>query len=129
MPAARARKSSTSSGRPRRPRPRYLGLEAAGREPFPPSSSAWAARLSDARVRAGAGLFSFRVVRAEGPRAVVEVEARDLPAARSAWNLTLGPSAGVTLRTWRSWGTLLGAKAWLAEGRGTPTRRPDAYPS
>ena len=36
MPPASPRKSSTSSGRPERPRARYLGVEAAG-EPVPSS--------------------------------------------------------------------------------------------
>jgi len=120
MPPARARKSSTSSGRPRRPRPRYLGVEAAGGEPFPLSSStAWVPRLRDAFDAAGLAQVPFRVVRTEGPRAIVEVEARHVPAARRAWNPEMQGARGCSLGTTKTWGTLQGAKAWLARARTT----------
>jgi len=55
----------------------------------------------------------FRVIRADGRRAVVEVEHLDAATARAAW--TSVARDGPSLVTRRTWGTLLGAKAWLRE--------------
>ncbi len=122
MPPASPRKSSTSSGRPRRPRPRYLGLEVAG-EPLPsPASARWGPLLGEAATAAG-GAPWFRVIRADAGAAIVEVEARDVAAARRAWNRAAGEGSP-GLRTARSWGTLVGAKRWLAR-RGAPPARGD----
>jgi hypothetical protein len=52
-------------------------------------------------------------VRAEGRRAIAEVDHRAAAAARAVWN---GPAAGspeLILATRRTWGTLVGAKRWL----------------
>jgi hypothetical protein len=113
------RKSSTSSARSSDPRPRYLGLEVAG-EHLPPLSPRWwegtLRRRSDG-VSPGVG---FRLIRSDGPRAVVEVEHRQVAAARTLWTAAL--DGGLRLATVRTWGTLVGAKAWLSEPR--PRRPP-----
>jgi hypothetical protein len=128
MRPVKARKSSTSSGsRPRRPRARYLGLEAAT-EPFPSTSpSVWVGRLRRALVDAGSPGLPFRLVRSEGRRAIIEVEALDAPAARRAWNRDVGPDD--RMRTERTWGTLVGAKAWIGRARKAPRRDGPAAPA
>jgi hypothetical protein len=111
------RKSSTSSGRAK-PRPRYLGLEAAG-EPvprLPPRGWETALRSAWARTRADPPPLRFRIVRSDGRRAIVEVEHAVLPAARAAWNGAAPDLPGLTLRTKRTWGTLVGAKRWWRAG-------------
>jgi hypothetical protein len=113
------RKSSTSSGRPTTYRPRYLGIEVAG-EPFPrPSPRWWEATLRAGLERAPGGIAGkFRLIRADGRRAVAEVDHRAAAAARSAWN---GPAPGapqLTLSTRRTWGTLVGAKRWMRHAGG-----------
>jgi hypothetical protein len=110
------RKSSTSSVRPE-PRPassRYLGLEVAG-EPVPPNpSSRWASWLAEGLAAAGAASLPIRLVRSEGGRAVVRVPAHDALTARRALDGASVARGSVVLRTVRTWGTLVGAKAWLA---------------
>jgi hypothetical protein len=127
MPPASPRKSSTSSGRPERPRARYLGVEAAG-EPVPSRLPPWGLWLHDALVGAGVPGLSFRLIRSEGPRAVIRVAREDAAVARRAWNTARTPSGSGPLRTLRTWGTLVGAKAWVAaaeRGRpGAPERTP-----
>jgi len=116
MPAARARKSSTSSGRPARPRARYLGIEVAG-EPVPPlTAAAWPGHLREALAAAGAGSLGFRLIRSSASRAIVEVKHASAPAAREAWN-AVGRRSELAprIRTVRTWGTLAGAKRWLGE--------------
>jgi hypothetical protein len=117
------RKSSTSSGRrSAAPRPRYLGLEVAG-EHLPAPSPRWWETTLRARAGLGPSPFRFRLIRVEGPRAVVEVDQRTLAVARTVWPGTLEP--GTELVSVRTWGTLVGAKAWLRDG--TPpavARRP-----
>ena len=122
MRPARARKSSTSSGRPATPRTRYLGVELSG-EPLPAlSTSRWAAWLRSGR--SGEAPPSYRLVRFEGGRAVVKVAARDAQAARKAWDgAGVAGDPALTLRTARTWGTLVGAKAWLAARRRSPGAR------
>jgi hypothetical protein len=106
------RKSSTSSARSAAPRPRYLGLEVAG-NPLPPLSPRWWDATLRRRGSGPAAAVAFRVVRCDGPRAVVEVGHRQLAAARAAWP---GPlEGGLALTTVRTWGTLVGAKAWLLQ--------------
>ena len=122
MRPARARKTSTTSDRPgKRSGPtRYLGLEVAG-EPVPSvSPGRWLAWLSEGLASAGAGGAPLRVIRSEGARAIVRVRGRDAPAARRAWNGTPLAGGTVVLRTVRTWGTLVGAKAWLGPGRRRP---------
>jgi hypothetical protein len=69
----------------------------------------------------------FRLIRVEGRRAVVEVGHVDVARARVAWNQVVIPPQG-NLATYRTWGTLVGAKRWLrsedsAAGRGTARSR------
>jgi hypothetical protein len=56
----------------------------------------------------------FHVVRSAGDRAIVEVEHAVAARARAAWNVTL-ERPGARLATVRTWGTLVGAKAWLRQ--------------
>ncbi|HTT73955.1 MAG TPA: hypothetical protein VMG99_07435 [Thermoplasmata archaeon] len=116
------RKSSTSSGRSR-PRPRYLGIEAAGEHLPPLSPRGWESALTGAAAALRpAGPLPFRLVRFAGRRAIVEVEHAAVADARRAWN---GPRDGIVLATRRTWGTLVGAKRWL---RAPPPERADAGP-
>jgi hypothetical protein len=117
------RKSSTSSGKANPSRPRYLGIEVAGTSSFRTSPPWWQSILSSFRPPARAPP-PFRIVRFQHDRAIVEVGHRTVPAAREAWNATVeGPDGrSYSLRTVRSWGTLVGAKAWLqGEVREPPT--------
>ncbi len=112
------RKSSTSSARSSDPRPRYLGLEVAG-EHLPPLSPRWWEGALRRRSDGASAAVPFRLIRSDGPRAIVEVEHRQADAARHLWT---GPlDAQLTMATVRTWGTLEGAKAWLGEFR---DRRP-----
>lgn len=114
------RKSSTSSGKPRRVRPRYLGLEVAG-EHFPPlSPRAWEHLLAERLASAGPPTPRFRLIRSDGRRAIAEVDHLFAGRARAAWS-TGAPvtGGGVAISPQRTWGTLIGAKAWLREGRPT----------
>jgi hypothetical protein len=108
------RKSSTSSGRAAPLRPRYLGIEVAGEHFPPPSPRWWEATLRRGFDRAAIG-GRFRLVRAEGYRAIAEVDQFRAVAARGAWT---GPAdeRGVRLAARRTWGTLRGAKAWVRAG-------------
>jgi len=106
------RKSSTSSGKPRPVRPRYLGLEVAG-ELLPSFSRDWEALLRDRLDRAGLGNVKFRLIRADGRRAIVEVGHVEVRAARSAWTVPTPTGRGPGMTPRRTWGTLVGAKAWL----------------
>lgn len=114
----RPRKRSTSSGNPTPPlpRPRYLGIEVAG-VPLP---SPRGVEMFLRRVPLGDGpAFPIRVVRVEHRRAIVEVPHTAVARARDAWNRSL-EGLGLPwgeLRSVRTWGTLLKAKAWLR----TPT--------
>jgi hypothetical protein len=112
------RKSSTSSGkRPPRSRPRYLGLEVAGEQLPPPSPRWWEAALRRT-LDASSARGWFRIVRADGYRAIVEVDQLRALGARAAWTVELDDARpGVSLRTRKTWGTLRGAKAWLRAGR------------
>jgi len=121
------RKSSTSSGRTTF-RSRYLGLEVAG-EPFPALSPRWWEASLRAALDAtpGAAGGRFRLVRAEGRRAIVEVDHREAARARAAWNGGVGGRDRWTLATRRTWGTLVGAKRWLrAPSTGSRGRAPAA---
>jgi hypothetical protein len=112
------RKSSTSSARSAAPRPRYLGLEVAG-EHLPPLSPRWWEGTLRGLTVGLPSTFPFRLIRSEGRRAVVEVSHRSAAAARSRWTAVLDERT--TVGTVRTWGTLVGAKAWLNQGR---PRRP-----
>ncbi|HTT46125.1 MAG TPA: hypothetical protein VMH38_08985 [Thermoplasmata archaeon] len=114
------RKSSTSSGKPPARRPRYLGIEVAG-ELFPSLSPRdWEVLLSGRLAAVGAPTVRFRIIRAEGRRAIAEVDHRVAAQARAAWSVT-GPP-GPTMVPHRTWGTLVGAKAWL-RGQRLPIRK------
>ncbi len=107
------RKSSTSSGKPPGLRPRYLGIEVAG-EHFPSlSPRAWEGLLSERLASAGVSVRRFRLIRAEGRRAIVEVDHLAAPRARAAWSASPSGPNEVGLVPQRTWGTLVGAKAWL----------------
>jgi hypothetical protein len=115
------RKSSTSSGKPPGLRPRYLGIEVAG-EHFPSlSPRAWEGLLAERLASAGVPVRRFRVIRSEGRRAVVEVDHLAAPRARAAWTATPAGPSEIGFIPRRTWGTLVGAKAWLREPR-TPGR-------
>ena len=105
------RKSSTSSDRPSS-RPRYLAVEVAGDQPFP------AAPLLERLLLQELGRPDpiFRLIRSEGPRALLRVDHRSVGAARLAWNGPLAP-AGPSLRTLLSYGTLRKGKEWLRHPR------------
>ena len=109
------RKSSTSSGRPRTLRPRYLGVEVAG-EHLPAGFSArwWEENLGSLLAAPGGPGGPIRVVRVRGSRAVVVIDQLRTDAARRAWNGPAPGTAGLRFRTRRTWGTLVGAKAWIA---------------
>jgi RNase P/RNase MRP subunit POP5 len=125
MRPASPRKSSTSSGRPARPRARYLGIEVAA-EPVPPASpAAWEAALRSALTVTGLAEVHVRVVRAEGRRAIVAVDHRWAPRARATWAATPAPGAPRFVPV-RTWGTLVGAKAWLRNGRHARVHRSPA---
>ena len=108
------RKSSTSSGKPPTPRPRYLAIEVAAGEPFPPRGleAALIARLAQSLRVEG----RIRVIRVEGRRALVEVPHRLAAEAREAWTGEWARTNGTVwrLRTWKTYGTLLKGKRWLA---------------
>jgi len=115
MRPARARKSSTSSGRRPRAHARYLGIEVAG-EPVPSLSPArWVDTLRAALAADGLADLGFRLVRSGPTRAVVRVIATDLALARRAWDRRGPLPPPSALRTTRTWGTLVGAKRWLGE--------------
>ena len=120
MPPGSPKRSSISSGKEGSPtRPRYLGLEVAGDHPPPFSTAAWEQFLRRHGAPSGAPPFRWRLIRAEGARAVVEVDHRSADAARSAWNASeeIGTEV-VRVVSRRTWGTLRGAKSWLrADGR------------
>ena len=62
----------------------------------------------------------FRMIRAEGLRAIVRVDQRTTTLARAVWNARIESRDGRTyqLSTVRVWGTLVGAKVWI---RSTPS--------
>jgi hypothetical protein len=125
MRPARARKSSTSSGRRERARTRYLGLEVASEPLLPFLPSRWTVWLAGALERTGTAPPPFRLVRCEGARAIVRAAVADAAALRSAWDGFAVPGGSLRLRTVRTWGTMVGAKAWLLREpvlrRPTPT--------
>jgi hypothetical protein len=113
MPRASPRKSSTSSGRPSSVRPRYLGIEVAGEHLPSLSPRWWEGVLRTALDRAGVA-GRFRLIRADGARAVAEVDQHRARSVRDAWTTTVDDASGaVRIATRRTWGTLRGAKAWV----------------
>jgi hypothetical protein len=67
------------------------------------------------------------VIRLEGRRALVEVAHRWVPTAREAWNGSLETPGGAVLsvRTHRTYGTLLKGKRWLRAARLAPSPPPE----
>ncbi len=128
MPPASPRKSSTSSGR-RASRRRYLGVELQGEPVRLPSLGGWEALLRTTLEGVTPGPVRFRVIRSSATRAVVEVDAGMASLARRGWNGATGPDASLRLRTYRTWGTLVGARGWIAadrpplHGNGATSRR------
>ena len=89
-------------------------------EPVPAlSPRAWEALLRDRLASAGIAPRQFRLIRSESRRAIAEVDQWTAPRARLAWAAPpAGPKGGPALRPYRTWGTLVDAKAWLrANGR------------
>jgi len=111
------RKSSTSSGRSPAQRPRYLGIEAAGEHLPALSPRTWEGLLGERLSRAGVTVRKFRLIRAEGSRAVVEVDHRAARRAREVWSEGPNGPGEVRFVPYRTWGTLDGAKRWLREAR------------
>jgi hypothetical protein len=93
-------------------------------EPFPPlSPRGWEAHLRDGLERvARPSSPRFRLVRAEGRRAIAEVDHAAIRLARSAWNGPIPSDPRLTLVTRRTWGTLVGAKQWLRRRPATGSR-------
>jgi RNase P/RNase MRP subunit POP5 len=81
-------------------------------EPIPPRRLEFVLRSA---IPAGTLQFAPRVLRAQGIRAIVEVEHADAARARAAWNATLRPpgTLPITVRTHRTWGTVRGGRAWV----------------
>ncbi len=77
----------------------------------------WETALRAGLDRAGVA-ERFRLVRAEGRRAIAEVGHGVALRARTAWSTPLADGSA-TLATRRTWGTLRGAKRWL---RARPAR-------
>ncbi|MGI0053831.1 MAG: hypothetical protein ACREC5_07335, partial [Thermoplasmata archaeon] len=95
-----------------------LGLELLGS--LPPSPRLLEQSLRESLARERREPAPIRLVRLEGRRAIVQVPHLATPAARRAWNGPGGvdPSGGgFSVRTCRTYGTLLKAKAWI---RSTP---------
>ncbi|HTP56237.1 MAG TPA: hypothetical protein VML53_06220, partial [Thermoplasmata archaeon] len=83
--------------------------------PFPRTPAEWDALLRERLGRAGSAAPVFRIVRAERARAIVEVDHRSARDVRAAFDSA--PRADAPhLRSVRTWGTLVGAKAWLRDG-------------
>jgi hypothetical protein len=106
------RKSSTSSGN-RFDRPRYLLVEVSGAPTLSPKSLEI---LLVERLRTAARALPFRVIRTDGPYGLVAIPHLSLQEARGAWNGSLD-GRGISLRTLRTYGTLLKGKQWLARAR------------
>ncbi|MHB1932441.1 MAG: hypothetical protein ACYCPV_05600 [Thermoplasmata archaeon] len=87
----------------------------------PPSPKAWD-ELLRRPVAARASGFAWKIVRANDRRALVEIDHRDLPKARSAWEARDGAPPG-PVRSCATWGTLRLGKRWLSP-RSAPDPRP-----
>jgi hypothetical protein len=55
----------------------------------------------------------FRLIRADGPRAVAEVDQHRARSVRDAWTTVIDGPGEVRIAARRTWGTLRGAKAWV----------------
>ncbi len=98
-------------------RPRYLGIEVAGKPVPRLAPAAWHDLLNHRWKAQTEAPMRFRIIRSEGPRAIVQVDQRTASIARVAWNATLDTDDGRSFRvsTVRSWGTLVRAKTWFRE--------------
>ncbi|MFZ0830244.1 MAG: hypothetical protein WCB18_04485 [Thermoplasmata archaeon] len=105
------KRSSTSSGNSL-PRPRYLGIEVAGDPSFSPRALE---RWLSVRLATQGPPPKLRVVRVEGRRALVDVPHTWANRARAAWagRWTAVDGTVLEVRTYRTWGTLVGGKRWL----------------
>ena len=63
---------------------------------------------------AGVPAGPIRVLRVQGARAVVAIDQFRTDAARRAWNGPAPGGSGLRFTTRRTWGTLVGAKTWIA---------------
>ena len=113
------RKSSTSSAKPPVRRPRYLGLEVAGELLPPLSPRAWEGLLAERLASAGNPPPRFRLIRSDGRRAIAEVDHFAAHRARAAWAAPSDAPNSLRLVPYRTWGTLVGAKAWMRARRAT----------
>ncbi|MFI5413314.1 MAG: hypothetical protein ACHQ0I_01825 [Candidatus Lutacidiplasmatales archaeon] len=87
-------------------------------EHFPSlSPRAWESLLAERLASAGVPVRRFRVIRSEGRRAIAEVDHVAAPRARAAWSGRPSGPNEIVLVPRRTWGTLIGAKAWLRETR------------
>jgi hypothetical protein len=110
------KRSSTSSGKPLS-RPRYLGIEVAGNPSFSPRMlERW---LSD-RLALSGPPPKLRVIRVDGRRALVDVPHSWAVRARAGWtgHWTAADGTDLDVRTYRTWGTLVGGKRWLRRREG-----------
>ncbi|MHB1435217.1 MAG: hypothetical protein ACYCPN_04985 [Thermoplasmata archaeon] len=88
----------------------------------PSSPRAWDELLRRPVAVRAPGL-AWRIVRANDRRALVEIDHRDLPKARSAWEAKDdGPTGPV--RSFATWGTLRLGKRWLAQRPAPSARHP-----
>jgi hypothetical protein len=100
-------------------------------EPFPgPLPATWGLRLERALAAAGVAGVPFRVIRTDGPRAIVRVPRGQAASARRAWNSAASDAEPAALRTVRTWGTLVDARGWIAGAalRSVPRRGGPSYP-
>lgn len=105
------KRSSTSSGNSLF-RPRYLGIEVVGDPSFSPRIlERW---LSD-RLADGSPPPKLRIIRVVGRRALVDVPHTWAIRARTEWTgrWTTADGTDLEVRTYRTWGTLVGGKRWL----------------
>ncbi|MFG1530554.1 MAG: hypothetical protein AAFA34_04700 [Thermoplasmata archaeon] len=89
-----------------------------------PSPKAWDDLLRRPLAARGPG-FAWKLVRSNGRRALVEIDHRDLPKARSAWEAKDGAPTG-PVRSYATWGTLRVGKRWLSPPSALTSRPPRA---
>ena len=75
---------------------------------------------------AGGPAGPIRVLRVQGARAVVAIDQFRTDSARRAWNGPAPGGSGLRFTTRHTWGTLVGAKAWIARSGSAGARGPPA---
>jgi hypothetical protein len=68
--------------------------------------------------------YPFRIIRTEGPYALVAVPHTTLAEVRAAWNAPASQHQRFGLRTIRTYGTLRKGKLWIAHRRPEPPESP-----